>query len=264
MLQPMIRHSFAEREVGSWLPTETAQTRSCSWRLNPDKAKCPIPPRAPAGRGNMSTLCALGCLAMAGFCRDAFPGGNPWQDFVAMRSRAAIRGNILARCVPGRLAVAIFSPYASQKGPRTGKAPLPGNISPPCIQNELALARYARHVSEKPCKSPPEDTPREHLAREGPFSLHRPLESCTARESCHPASTNRPGTRNPCAAEQREPPATTASPSWRGSLRNAPPDTAPNRPNTRNLGAAERRQTAHNRYAEAQLESQRHGLAALC
>lgn len=154
-----------------------------------------------------------------------------------MRSRAAIRGNILARCVPGRLAVAIFSPYASQKGPRTGKEALRGNISPPCIQNELALARFARHVSEKPCKSPPEDTPREHLAREGPFSLHRPLESCTARESCHPASTNRPGTRNPCAAEQREPPTTTAPPSWRGSLRNAPPDTAPNRPNARNLGA---------------------------
>ena len=77
----MIRHSFAEREVGSWLPTETAQTRSCSWRLSPEKAKCPIPPRAPASRGNMSTLCALRCLAMAGFRRGAFPGGNPWQFF---------------------------------------------------------------------------------------------------------------------------------------------------------------------------------------
>ena len=83
----MIRHSFAEREVGSWLPTETAQTRSRSRRLNPDKAKCPIPPHASTGRGNMSTLCALGCLAMAGFRRGAFPGGNPWQFFRSMHPK---------------------------------------------------------------------------------------------------------------------------------------------------------------------------------
>ena len=52
-------------------------------------------------------------------------------------------------------------------------------------ENGLALARCARHASEKPRKSPLEDTPREYLARKGPFSLHGPLESCTARESCH-------------------------------------------------------------------------------
>ena len=103
-----------------------------------------------------------------------------------MRSRAAIRGKISPRCVPGRQSVAIFSLHVSQKGPRAGKRPLRGNISPPCIQNELALARSARHVSEKPCKSPLEDTPREYLARKAPFSLHKPLESCTARRSCHP------------------------------------------------------------------------------
>lgn len=150
----MIRHSFAEREVGSWLPTETAQTQSRSRRLNPDKAKCPIPPRAPTGRGNMSTLCVLKHLAMARYRRYALSNAWQWQDFVVMRSRTAIRDNILARCVPGRLAAAIFSLHASPKGPRTGKAPLPGKISPPCIQNELALARYARPVSEKPRKPP--------------------------------------------------------------------------------------------------------------
>lgn len=52
-------------------------------------------------------------------------------------------------------------------------------------KNELALTRYACHVSEKPCKSSLEDTPREYLARKGPFSLRKPLESCTARRSCH-------------------------------------------------------------------------------
>ncbi len=52
-------------------------------------------------------------------------------------------------------------------------------------ENGLALAGYARHASEKPRKSPLEDTPREDLAGKGPFSLHRPLESRTARESYH-------------------------------------------------------------------------------
>ena len=101
----------------------------------------------------------------------AFSGAWRWQDFATVCSRAAIRDNIFASCIP--------------EGPRTGKAPLPGNISPPCIKNELTLARFARHVSEMPCKSPFGNTPREDLATKGIFSLHRPLESCTTRESCH-------------------------------------------------------------------------------
>lgn len=103
-----------------------------------------------------------------------------------MRSRALCRGKISPRCVPGRQSVAIFSLHVFQKGPRTGKSPLPGKIRTPCIRNELALARYARYVSEKPRKSPSEDTPREDLARKGPFSLHGPLESYIVRRSCHP------------------------------------------------------------------------------
>ena len=115
-----------------------------------------------------------------------FPGAWRWQDCALMRSRALCRGRISPRCVPGRQSVAIFSLHVSQKGPRTGKSPLPGKIRTPCIRNELALARYARHVSEKPCKPPSEDTPREDLARKGYLSLHGPLESCAAHESCHP------------------------------------------------------------------------------
>ena len=103
-----------------------------------------------------------------------------------MRSRALCRGKISPRCVPRRQSVAISSLHVSQKGPRTGKSPLPGRIRTPCIRNELALARYARHASEKPRKPPLEDTPREDLARKGPFSLHGPLESCIVRRSCHP------------------------------------------------------------------------------
>ena len=107
------------------------------------------------------------------FSRGAFPGALPWQDFAAVRSQASIRGKFCAPCIPkvasdgeNRQFVARFAHHASENG--------------------LALARSARHASEMPRKSPSEDTPREDLARKGPFSLHGPLESCTARRSCHP------------------------------------------------------------------------------
>ena len=137
-----------------------------------------------------------------------------WQYSRAMRSRGSCRGKIPPRCVPGRQSVAIFSSHASPRGLRTGKSPVRGKIRAPCIRNELALARYARHASEKPCKQLFGNTPREDLARKGRFSLRGPLESCTARESCHPASTKRPSARNPSAAEQREPPTNTPPLSW--------------------------------------------------
>ena len=96
---------------------------------------------------------------MAKCSRNAFPGGNPWQFFRPMHPESGLgREN--------RQFAARFARHASENG--------------------LALARYARHVSEKPRKPPLEDTPREDLARKGPFSLHGPLESRTARRSCHP------------------------------------------------------------------------------
>ena len=107
-----------------------------------------------------------------------------------MHSQAPGGGDMLTLCVPRCLTMAIFCPGVSRKWSRSGKGSLRGNISPPCIQNELALARYARHASEMPRKSPSEDTPREDLARKGLFSLHGPLESRTARRSCHPASNS--------------------------------------------------------------------------
>ena len=109
--------------------------------------------------------------------------------------RALADGKMLAKCVPGRQSVASFALHASRKWPRTGKSPVRGSISPPCIQNELALAGYARHASEKPRKQPFGNTPREDLAMKGPLSLHRPLESCTARRSCHPLTLGLSATR---------------------------------------------------------------------
>ena len=123
----------------------------------------------------------LARLAVAIYSRDAFSG--PCRD------------KIPPRCVPGRQSVASFALHASRKRPRTGKSPVRGSILPPCIQNELAMARYARHVSEMPCKSPFGNTPREDLATKGIFSLHRPLESCTARRSCHPLTLDLSATR---------------------------------------------------------------------
>ena len=121
-----------------------------------------------------------------------------------MHSQASGGGDMLTLCVPRCLTMAIFCPDVPQKRPRTGKRPLRGNISPPCIQNELALARYACHVSEMPRKSPLEDTSREDLARKGPFSLHKPLESCMARRSCHDSALARPCARKARGAGYRK------------------------------------------------------------
>lgn len=93
-----------------------------------------------------------------------------------------------SRRTPGRRKAAFLAKYRPDvfpKEPRTIKTPLHGKISPPCIQNELILARYAPHVFKMPYKAPLEDTSGEHLAREGRFSLHRPLKSCMTSESCH-------------------------------------------------------------------------------
>ena len=153
------------------------------------------------GSGNILARCVLGRSTMAKCSRDAFPSVRRWRDCAlmrswpdwqwqysrAVRSRASIRGKIPPRCVPGRQSVAIFSSHASQRGLRTGKSPVRGKIRAPCIRNELALARYARHASEKPRKQPFGNTPREDPARKGRLSLHGPLESCTARRSCHPS-----------------------------------------------------------------------------
>ena len=102
----MIRHSSAEREAGSWLPTETAQTRSCSWRLSHEKAKCPIPSRAPTGRAYQcpapSERTARRCVcapepwyvpgrpAVAIFSRDASLDALPWQFFHPMHPKRGL------------------------------------------------------------------------------------------------------------------------------------------------------------------------------
>ena len=145
-------------------------------------AKC-VPPASDGDK--VLARCIPGGLAVARFRRGASPGGNPGQVLRSMHPESGLgREN--------RQFMARFARHASE--------------------NELALARCARHASEKPRKPPSEDTPREYLARKGPFSLHGPLESCMGRESCHPPR------RRTAPAPATLPP--------------------PNRPSARNHGAA--------------------------
>ena len=204
MLQHIIRHSFAEREAGSWLPTETAQTRNRSQQLSPEKAECPLPCTESVARrtpqhsqGTEPTpsrreRCATGQLAME-VCRNcAFSDVCRWQDIDAMRSQALADGKmpakcvppafdgdkVLARCVPGRFAVARFRrgafpgvnpwQFFHSMHPESGlgreNRQFLARSARHASENGLALARCARHASEKPRKSPSEDTPRADLA----------------------------------------------------------------------------------------------------
>ncbi len=220
----MIRHSFAEREVGSWLPTETAQTRNRSQQLSPEKAECPLPrtesvarrtpqrSQGPEPTPSRGERCATGRLAVAVCRRCAFSDVCRWQGIDAMHSQAPGDGRICAKCVLGRLVVTRFRHGAFPGGnpwqvlrsmhPESGlgreNRQLLARSARHASGNGLALARCARHVSEKPRKSPSEDTPREDLARKGPFSLHGPFESRTARESCHRSAHERKGSGRKC------------------------------------------------------------------
>lgn len=93
-----------------------ASSRPSSPAREPDvriEPPCELPPqRSTAARfrrgalhggrrhGNVRPRCALGSSATAGCSRNAFPGAWLWQVFAVVRSRAAIRGNFLASCIP--------------------------------------------------------------------------------------------------------------------------------------------------------------------
>ena len=186
------------------------------------------------GSGNIPPRCVPGRSTMAKCSRNAFPSVRRWQDCALMRSwpdwqwqytravrpQVSIRGKISPRCVPGRLPMEKCSRNAFPGGnpwqvlrsmhPESGlgreNRQFVARFARHASENGLALAGYARHASEMSRKSPLEDTPREDPARKGHFSLHGPLESRMARESCHPASTKRPSARDPGTAEQCEPP----------------------------------------------------------
>ena len=115
--------------------------------------------------GRYSPRGGSGHSSMARSLRNAFSSDWRRQYFAAMRSWAAVRGNILARCVPGRLAVAIISLHASQKWPRAGKSAPPwqhiaavhpkragfGKVCAPCIRKAPQIA-FRECAARRPCQ----------------------------------------------------------------------------------------------------------------
>ena len=127
----------------------------------------------------------LARLAVAIFSRGAFPGVLPWQDSAAVRSRASIRGKFCAPCIPkaasdGKIANSRQDSRAMH--PKTGW---------------LWQDMRAMHP-----KSPANRLSGTHRAKilpgRGRLSLHGPLESRTARESCHRSAHERKGSGRKC------------------------------------------------------------------
>ena len=103
------------------------------------------------GHGKISTLCALGCLAMAGVRRDAFPGGNPWQDFAVVRSRVAICGNFFAPCIPeGAPDGKIISSRQDLRAMYPKRAGF-GRICAPCIRKAPQIA-FPEYTARRSCQ----------------------------------------------------------------------------------------------------------------
>lgn len=128
-----------------------------------------------------------------------------------VRSWAAVRGNIHARCVPGRLPVQVFRFMHPKRGFGQEKHPSLATyrrhaskmswlwqdmrvMHPKSLANRLSGMHSAKILPERgPFRrtGPSNHTWGANLARESP--LHGSLESRTAHESCHPAAVpNRP------------------------------------------------------------------------
>lgn len=90
--------------------------------------------------GNVRPRCALGSSATAGCSRNAFPGAWLWQVFAVVRSRAAIRGNFLASCIPEGAPDGKSAPpwqhIAAMHPKRAGF----GKIRAPCIRKAPQIA----------------------------------------------------------------------------------------------------------------------------
>ena len=91
------------RRRGRWFPRAppAPSSRQCANAALTGSGNISLPhiPGTPC-RGSISTPCVLEGQVVAIFRRNASPGCRPWQDFAAMRSRAAIRGGFFASCVP--------------------------------------------------------------------------------------------------------------------------------------------------------------------
>ena len=153
------------------------------------------------GSGKISPRCVPGRSTMAKCSRDAFPSVRRWRDCALMRPwpdwqwqySRAVRSR-----VPGGNPWQVLRAMHPESGLGRENRQFMARFARHASENGLALARYARHASEMPRKPPLEDTPCEYLARKGRFSLRGPLESRTARRSCHRSAHERKGSGRKC------------------------------------------------------------------
>ncbi len=109
---------------------------------------------------------------MARYRPDAFPCCRPWQDCALMRSQAAGRGKIVARCVP----------EGASDGENTGSRQ---HIA--CMHSDSAnFGKICAPCIRKTPQSAVGECTARASCRQGAFSPSEALKSCTAHESCHP------------------------------------------------------------------------------
>ena len=133
-------------------------SRSCeSRRANPScalsrfaKPLCELPPPTSDG-GKISPWCVHGPPSVAIFSRDASLGGHPWQFFVVVRSRAAIRGNILASCIPEGASDGKSAPSWQHIAVMYPKRAGFGKICAPCIRKAPQIA-FRECIARRSCQ----------------------------------------------------------------------------------------------------------------
>ena len=152
------------------------------------------------GSGNILARCVPGRSTMAKCSRDAFPSVRRWRDCAlmrpwpdwqwqysrAMRSRGLAATRFRRGAFPGVNPWQVLRSMHPESGLGRENRQFAARFARHASENGLPLARSARHASEKPCKPPFGNARRADPARKAPFSLHGPLESCTARRSCRP------------------------------------------------------------------------------
>ena len=90
--------------------------------------------------GKISPWCVHGPPSVAIFSRDASLGGHPWQFFVVVRPRAAIRGNFLASCIPKVVPDGKSAPSWQHIAAVYPKRAGFGKICAPCIRKAPQIA----------------------------------------------------------------------------------------------------------------------------
>ena len=154
--------------------------------------------------------CALGRLVVAIFSRDAFSGVYPWQYFATVRSRASIRGNFFASCIPkaasdGKIASSWQDSRAMH--PKTGSLWQDMRaMHPKSPANRLSGTHGAKILPGRPpfrCTGPSNHARRADLAvRRSVKPPERPQHRC--RRTARAAKARSPGPRN--TAQEAAPP----------------------------------------------------------